>query len=269
MLEPTHAFQVLDYALLNLRGQRAEGRNQPGKAIISRKQVCHWHPQRIRQPLRRKRIRLVHPAFVSIDACAGHETIQTSGDSELFLRQPFPLSSLLQTSRKNNLWADFGGHDPNRVGKIPTRFVTFSCLRYYELRSITLHETIREVRAMSIQLVVDGSDGIEIPLEDSLLAAWRLQLDRAALTRSTFAMTERLAACFAASLCQCLDPDLRPPTEKQLRHALTIARELNIPISADAMRYRGSMLAFIKSHEPNLKEGATRHSTSEATSDGE
>ena len=69
---------------------------------------------------------------------------------------------------------------------------------------------------MSLQLVLDGSDGIDIPLEDSLLAAWRLQLDRAVLTRSTFAMTERLAACFAASLCQCLDPDLRPPTEKQL-----------------------------------------------------
>jgi hypothetical protein len=122
---------------------------------------------------------------------------------------------------------------------------------------------------MSLQLVFDGSDGIDIPLEDSLLAAWRLQLDRAALTRSTFAMTERLAACFAASLCQCLDPDLRPPTEKQLRHALTIARELNIPISADAMRYRGSMLAFIKSHEPNLKEGVTRVSTSEALIDRE
>lgn len=122
---------------------------------------------------------------------------------------------------------------------------------------------------MSLQLVLDGADGIDIPLEDSLLAAWRLQLDRAALTRSTFAMTERLAACFAASLCQCLDPDLRPPTEKQLRHALTIARELNIPISADATRYRGSMLVFIKSHEPKLKERASRLSTSEALTDRE
>ena len=268
-LRPAHAFQVPHYALLNFCGQRAKRHNQAGKAIISRKQVCHWHSQRSRQPLRRKHIRLVHPAFISVDACTGHKTIQASGDSELLLRQPLPLARLLQTSRKDSLWADFWGHDPNRVGETPTRFVTFSCLRYYELRSITLHETIRGVRAMSIQLVVDGSDGIEIPLEDSLLAAWRLQLDRAALTRSTFAMTERLAACFAASLCQCLDPDLRPPTEKQLRHALTIARELNIPISADAMRYRGSMLAFIKSHEPNLKEGVARHSTSEATSDGE
>lgn len=269
MLWPAHAFQVPHYALLNLRGQRAKRRNQPGKAVISRKQVCHWHSQRIRQPLRRERIRLVHPAFVSVDACAGHKTIQPSGDSELLLRQPLPLPGLLQTSRKDGLWADFWGHDPNRAEETPTRFVTFSCLRYYELRSIILHEITRGARAMSLQLVVDGSDGIDIPLEDSLLAAWRLQLDRAALTRSTFAMTERLAACFAASLCQCLDPDLRPPTEKQLRHALTIARELNIPISADAMRFRGSMLAFIKSHEPNLKEGVTRLSTSEALADRE
>ena len=269
MLWPAHALQVPHYALLNFRGQHAKRHNQAGKAIISRKQVCHWHSQRSRQPLRRKHIRLVHPAFISVDACTGHKTIQASGDSELLLRQPLPLARLLQTSRKDSLWADFWGHDLNRVGETPTRFVTFSCLRYYELRSITLHETIRGVRAMSIQLVVDGSDGIDIPLEDSLLAAWRLQLDRAALTRSTFAMTERLAACFAASLCQCLDPDLRPPTEKQLRHALTIARELNIPISADAMRYRGSMLAFLKSHEPNLKDRATRFSSSEALTERE
>jgi hypothetical protein len=123
---------------------------------------------------------------------------------------------------------------------------------------------------MSLQLVLDGSDGIDIPLEDSLLAAWRLQLDRAALTRNTFAMGERLAASFAASLSQCLDPDLRPPTEKQLRHAITIARELNIPISGDATRYRGAMVGFIKSHEQSLKERVTRTSLiSEASTDKE
>lgn len=111
---------------------------------------------------------------------------------------------------------------------------------------------------MSLKLVVDGTDGIDIPMEDSLLAAWRLQRDRAALTRNTFALGERLAASFAASLSQCLDPDLRPPTEKQLRHALTIARELNVPISGDATRYRGSMVSFIKAHEQRLKELTTR-----------
>jgi hypothetical protein len=123
---------------------------------------------------------------------------------------------------------------------------------------------------MSLKLVLDDSDAIEIPLEDSLLAAWRLQLDRAALARNTFAMGERLAACFAASLSQCLDPDLRPPTEKQLRHALTIARELNVSISGDATRYRGSMVAFIKTHEQSLKERVTRPSSmSEALTERE
>ena len=117
MLWPAHAFQVPHYALLNLRGQSAKRHNQPGKAVISRKQVCHWHSQRIRQPLRRERIRLVHPAFVSVDACAGHKTIQPSGDSELLLRQPLPLPGLLQTSRQDGLWADFWGHDPNRAGE--------------------------------------------------------------------------------------------------------------------------------------------------------
>lgn len=107
---------------------------------------------------------------------------------------------------------------------------------------------------MSLKLVLDDFDGIDIPLEDSTLEAWRLQLDRAAQMRNTAALSRRLASCFAESLTKCLDPDLSPPTSKQIEYAMAISRELNIPLSGDALRYRGSMTEFIGWHEASFKE---------------
>lgn len=104
-----------------------------------------------------------------------------------------------------------------------------------------------------MRLMLNDFDGIDIPLEDSMLEAWRLQLDRAAQTRNTDALCRRLATCFAGSLAQCLDADLAAPTAKQIAYAMAISRELNVPISGDALRYRGSMAEFIGWHEASFK----------------
>lgn len=113
---------------------------------------------------------------------------------------------------------------------------------------------------MPVQLVLDEYDRIDVPLHDSTLEAWRLQFDRAALARDTCALSERIAACVAAGLTQCLDWDLQPPTEKQLRYANTIARELNISLSGDALRYRGSMAEFIDRFAAIFKSRRIRRS---------
>ena len=102
----------------------------------------------------------MHAAFVSIDACTGHKTIQPGCDSELLLRQPFSLSGLLETFRKDSQWADFLGHDSNRAGEIPTRFVTLPCLRYYELRSMGRNPYPAGVTPMPLQLVLDEHDRV-------------------------------------------------------------------------------------------------------------
>jgi hypothetical protein len=54
-------------------------------------------------------------------------------------------------------------------------------------------------------------------------------------------------------LAQCLDADLGAPTPKQIAYAMAISKELNVPISGDALRYRGSMAEFISWHEPTFK----------------
>ena len=42
-----------------------------------------------------------------------------------------------------------------------------------------------------------------------------------------------------------LDLDHPPSTEKQMRNVTMITRELNVTLSSDALRYKGSMTEFI------------------------
>jgi hypothetical protein len=66
-----------------------------------------------------------------------------------------------------------------------------------------------------------------------------LQYDRATNADSVDGFMIRLAVCFAGSLIECLDPDLKPPTDAQLKYGTDIARELGIPLHAEALRFRG------------------------------
>lgn len=113
---------------------------------------------------------------------------------------------------------------------------------------------------MPLQLVLDEYDRIDIPLTDGVLEAWRLQFDRAARKRNTCALSERLAACFAAGLMDCLDWDLQPPTPKQMQFATAIARGLNVSLSGDALRYRGSMTEFLNRYADVFKTQVARRS---------
>ncbi|HET7562383.1 MAG TPA: hypothetical protein VFJ87_08405 [Rhodanobacteraceae bacterium] len=113
---------------------------------------------------------------------------------------------------------------------------------------------------MPLQLVLDEYDRIDLPIKDSLLEAWRLQFDRAAVTYNTVVLSERVAICVAEGLTQCLDWDLQPPTEKQMRYATDIARELSVTLSGDALRYKGSMTEFIDRFADVFKARRVRRS---------
>ena len=129
----------------------------------------------------------------------------------------------------------------------PTRFVAFPCLGYYEFRSIRGKRSFMAHRSglsMSVQLVLDD-EGISIPLDDCVREAWVLQYNRASLYGVADGLRERLAACFALSLAECLDADLKPPTEAQLKYGTVIARDLGVALPSEALRFRGAMAEFI------------------------
>lgn len=116
---------------------------------------------------------------------------------------------------------------------------------------------------MPVQLVLDEYDRIDLPLNEDTLEAWRLQLDRAASASDTHILCDRLAASFAASLVRCLDWDLQPPTEKQIQYATVIARGLNVTITGEVLRYRGSMGEFLDRYADVFKEQRIRRSQEE------
>ncbi|QNK03940.1 hypothetical protein H8F01_20035 [Dyella telluris] len=96
-----------------------------------------------------------------------------------------------------------------------------------------------------MQLILDDDGGISLPLDGITQEAWLLQRERATHAGAADGFRERLAQCFAISLIECLDPDLKPPTEAQLKYATAIARELGISLPSEALRYRGPMAEFI------------------------
>lgn len=99
---------------------------------------------------------------------------------------------------------------------------------------------------MPMQLVLDDDSGIPIPLDDDVREAWILQFDRASACDGVDVLCDRLAECFAHSLAECLDPDLKPPTEPQVRYATDISRRLGVALPAEALRFRGAMAEFIE-----------------------
>jgi len=96
-----------------------------------------------------------------------------------------------------------------------------------------------------MRLVLNDDDDIPIPLDDPIQEAWALQYDRALHSGSVESFQARLAQCFALSLTECLDADLKPPTSAQVQYATDIARQLGIPLPPEALRFRGSMGEFI------------------------
>lgn len=98
---------------------------------------------------------------------------------------------------------------------------------------------------MSMQLLLEDESGIPIHLDERSREAWLLQYKRASGTGGMEALRQRLANSLATSLADCLDPDLKAPTDAQLRYASDIARELAIPLPPQALRFRGAMAEFI------------------------
>lgn len=96
-----------------------------------------------------------------------------------------------------------------------------------------------------MQLVLNNEEVVPIPLDDCVREAWVLQYNRASFQGAMDGFVKRLAACFASSLAECLDADLKPPTEAQLKYATAIARDLGVALPSEALRFRGAMAEFI------------------------
>lgn len=98
---------------------------------------------------------------------------------------------------------------------------------------------------MSVRLMFDDDTSIPIPLDNYVLEAWILQYVRALHSGRMESLMDRLAVSFATSLAECLDADLKRPSDAKVQYATSIARELGIALPAEALRFRGPMDDFI------------------------
>lgn len=97
---------------------------------------------------------------------------------------------------------------------------------------------------------IEGSWEIEVPIRSATLEALRLQILRIQ-QREVFLdpVCERIGQRISDTVIEVLDPDLRPPTEAQVKFALDIARELSINLPGEALQFRGAMHEFIERYQ--------------------
>lgn len=118
------------------------------------------------------------------------------------------------------------------------------------------------MRLKALKLVFEGDSdhdaALELPLSERTVEAWQLQLERVEHSPDPPSDIERLRTGAGRSLLWCLDWRFRPPTDKQLMFAEAIARDLDLALSVDVVRYRGAISAFIGQHLPDFKRRRTR-----------
>jgi hypothetical protein len=97
-----------------------------------------------------------------------------------------------------------------------------------------------------LQLSFDDQWGFSVPVEPRLLEAVAVQFQYAEQSANDKVFVARLANVLGKAISECLDADLHLPSAKQLKFATDIARELNIALPGEVLRYRGATNNFIK-----------------------
>src|SRR5699024_11609852 len=100
---------------------------------------------------------------------------------------------------------------------------------------------------MALRLVHDDWGlSVELPIGPGMYEAIGIQIQRSLDTGNRCTFLGRLAG----NLVTQLDADLQPPTQRQLSYAMAIAKALGVPLSSEALAYKGSMSEFLRRYAP-------------------
>lgn len=107
---------------------------------------------------------------------------------------------------------------------------------------------------MYLRIVDDDKEWqIDIPIDETTQEALLLQSLRSSEPAFRDRFLAQLCGQLQRMLAECLDIGLQPPTEKQVKFALAIAKELAIPIPSDVLRYRDAMGNFLTRYADSFK----------------
>ena len=113
------------------------------------------------------------------------------------------------------------------------------------------------MRLKSLKLVFDlapDDDGtVNLPIDECTIDAWERQFQRISRSLDPASDIERLREGAGAKLRECLDWDFQPPTARQLKFADAIAKEFNLTLSPEIIRYKGAMSGFLEQYGEQFK----------------
>lgn len=111
---------------------------------------------------------------------------------------------------------------------------------------------IKDALFEPMHLLLADDEGFEarIELPEHIAQPLWAQLDRIEDPKRLAAFKAALVKEVATALTSFLDPDLKPPTDKQVAFAKSLARARGLSIPREALIYRTAMFDFLNQHAP-------------------
>lgn len=94
---------------------------------------------------------------------------------------------------------------------------------------------------------------IELPISITTEQALAAQLERQKDGNDGYGFGVRITNSIGKAILDALDWDLKEPTAAQVSYAMAIAKQLDIPLPHDALKYRGKMDEYLEAYSPILK----------------
>lgn len=102
---------------------------------------------------------------------------------------------------------------------------------------------------MSLYLVNPGVDlTLELFVSARLEEAVAIQFERIKDRKVRDTFVRKLEKRLEGLLVDCMDWDLKEPTEAQVTYAILVAKQLGIPLPSEARKYRFHMAMFLESY---------------------
>lgn len=98
---------------------------------------------------------------------------------------------------------------------------------------------------------------LELWVSQRLEEALTIQYERIKDRRVRDTFVKRLEAQIETLLKDCIDWDLKEPTEAQLNYATLVATQLGISLPSEARKYRFHAAMFLETYAPQARQGAT------------
>jgi len=102
---------------------------------------------------------------------------------------------------------------------------------------------------------------LELWVSQRLEEALTIQYERIKDRRVRDTFVKRLEGQIETLLKDCIDWDLKEPTEAQLNYATLVATQLGIPLPSEARRYRFHAAMFLETYVPKVRQAASSDAT--------